>query len=83
MRVLLSAKATVNTQIKVSFVVQTLSSQHFVIIVSHYLQSGESPLWTASFDGHQKCVELLINAGSNVDMLNKVSVSSCTHLRVH
>ncbi len=35
-RVLLAAKATVNTQSKVSFVVQTLSSQHAVIIVSHY-----------------------------------------------
>ncbi len=35
-RVLLAAKATVNTQTKVSFVVQTLSSQHAVIIVSHY-----------------------------------------------
>ncbi len=32
-RVLLAAKATVNTQNKVSFVVQTLSSQHAVIIV--------------------------------------------------
>ncbi len=80
--VLLAAKAAVNTQNKVSFVVQTLSSQH-IVFVSHYVQSGESPLWTASFDGHQKCVELLINAGSIVGMQNEVSVSSCTHLRVH
>ena len=80
--VLLAAKAAVNTQNKVSFVVQTLSTQH-IVFVSLYVQSGGSPLWTASFKGYQKCVELLINAGSIVDMQNEVSVSSCTHLRVH
>ena len=79
-RVLLAAKASVNTQNKVSFVVQTLSSQHAVIIVSHYKQWGESPLWASSFHGHQKCVELLVNAGAIVDMQVKVSASSCTHI---
>ncbi len=74
-RVLLAAKATVNTKRKVSFVVQTLSSQHAVIIVSHYVQWGETPLMSASFKGNQKCVELLIDAGANVDMQKEVSVS--------
>ena len=46
------------------------------------VQSGVSPLWIASFEGHLKCVELLIDAGANVDMQEEeVSVSSCTHLR--
>ncbi len=46
-----------------------------------HVQSGQSPLWSASFEGHLKCVELLIDAGANVDMQAEVSVSSCTHLR--
>ena len=47
-----------------------------------HVQSGQSPLWSASFYGHLKCVELLINAaGANVDMQDEVSVSNCTHLR--
>ena len=48
-------------------------------LFSSYVQSGETPLWTASFDGHQKCMELLIDAGANVDVPQEVSVSSCTH----
>lgn len=39
-----------------------------------YVQSGVTPLWAASFNGHQKCVELLINAEANVDMQKKVKV---------
>ena len=36
----------------------------------------ESPLWVASFDGHHKCVHLLIEAGANVDVPKRVSVTS-------
>ena len=50
-----------------------------LISFSSYVQSGETPLWTASFDGHQKCMELLIDAGANVDIPEEVSVSSCVH----
>ncbi len=45
----------------------------------HYIQSGQTPLWSASLSGHQKCVELLIVAGANVDMQCEVSVSSCMY----
>ena len=41
-----------------------------------------TPLWRASFDGHQKCVELLLEAGANVNVLQNVSVTSCTHILV-
>ncbi len=71
MRVLLAAKATVNTQNKVGFVVQTHFPQH---AVSSYVQSGETPLYAASFYGHQKCVELLIDAGASVNVPKEVSV---------
>ena len=80
-RVLLAAKATVNTQTKVGFVVKTHFLQHMLFtLFSSYVQLGETPLWTASFHGHQKCMELLIDAGANVDVPKEVSVSSCTHI---
>ncbi len=40
-----------------------------------FVQEGATPLWTASFYGHHKCMELLIDAGANVDVLEEVSVS--------
>ncbi len=71
-RVLLAARATANTQNKVGFVVQT----HFPLftLFSSYVQWGQTPLYTASFYGHQKCVELLIDAGASVDVPKEVSV---------
>ncbi len=38
------------------------------------LQYGQSPLWLASFNGHMKCVELLLEAGALVDVQKEVSV---------
>ncbi len=38
------------------------------------LQLGETPLWVASFHGHKKCMELLIDAGAIVDVPQVVSV---------
>ena len=48
------------------------------VILSFILhtQHGESPLYAASFNGHQKCVHLLIEAGANVDVPKEVSVTS-------
>ena len=53
-------------------------SKHVVHVL--HVQWGQSPLWFASLYGHLKCVELLIDAGAQVDVQEEVSVSSCTHL---
>ena len=37
-------------------------------------QDGRTALWTASFDGHHKVVDLLTNAGAAVDVQAEVSV---------
>ena len=40
-----------------------------------YVQWGESPIWLASFNGHEECVDQLIKAGANVDVPQEVSVT--------
>ena len=44
------------------------------------LQTGDSPLLTASFNGHLKCVELLLESGASVDVQNEVSVTIAVHM---
>ncbi len=70
-RVLLAAKATVNTQNKVCF---NFTNPFLLTYSFYFVQFGQFPLWVASLQGHQKCVELLINAQANVDMQNEVSI---------
>ena len=41
-----------------------------------YVQWGQSPLWSASYNGQLGCVHLLIEAGANVDMPKEVTVTS-------
>ncbi len=43
-------------------------------LFSSYVQSGATPLWVASFSGHLKCMQLLIDAGANIDVPKEVSV---------
>ena len=40
------------------------------------VQWGESPLIAASYNGHQKCVNSLIEAGARVNIQNEVSFNS-------
>ena len=41
-----------------------------------FVQFKESALWYASWKGHLKCAELLIEAGANVDVPREVSVTN-------
>ena len=40
-----------------------------------HVQWGESPIWAASFGGHEECVDQLLKAGANVDVPKEVSVT--------
>ncbi len=44
------------------------------VFVHDILQYGETPLYLASFCGHRKCVQLLLEAGAIVDVQKDVSV---------
>ncbi len=88
-RVLLAAKARVNTQDKVSclfclhyvymlYTADNYIQSHVIMLFMFYVmhvQWKQSPVFLASFKGHHKCVDLLINAGANVDLQKAVSVS--------
>ena len=47
------------------------------IVLYHSLQNGNTPLMTASQEGHKDIVEVLLNHGAEVDLPNKVSVYMC------
>ncbi len=40
------------------------------------MQDGQSPLWVASYEGHEKCVELLIEADAKINLQSKVYSSN-------
>ena len=75
-RVLLSTKATVNTLDKVGciFCLHFNTKNWCNMCHCMYIQWRQTPVFLASFKGHQKCVKLLINAGANVDLQKAVSV---------
>ena len=56
-------------------VVQTIYCEYIFTI--HCSQNGWTALMIACFQGHEKVVELLLTAGSKVDLQNKVIYSVC------
>ena len=46
------------------------------------MQSGQTPLYIASFHGHQKCAQLLIKAGANINVPKPVSMTMYMHAHI-
>ena len=42
------------------------------------LQSGETPVWTASWKGHSAVVQLLIENGADINICNEV----CSYIEI-
>ena len=88
-RALIEAGATVDTQDKVSQIVYARMCI-LLLTLCYHSQFGQTPLYLASFCGHQKSVELLNQAGANVDIPEEVSAickrilktetDACTHV---
>ena len=59
-----------------------LHTKYNHIVNNIYVQWGTSPIWTASFHGHDKCVQLLIEAGAIIDLPEEpwVSVAAFVHI---
>ena len=47
---------------------------HQVVAFFMYIQEGYTPLHNASQEGHDRIVEILLQAGASVDLQTKVSV---------
>ena len=76
-RALIEAGATVDTQNKVSRIVYVcvyVCVYISLLTMCCHSQFGQTPLYIASFHGHQNYVELLIQMGANVDVPKQVSI---------
>ena len=49
-----------------------------LVMISFVLQNGQSPLYTASRNGHLEVMKTLIEAGANINQANKVGTCRCT-----
>ena len=51
-------------------------------LILYLLQFGKTPLYIACFNGHDKVVQLFLDHGVQVDVLDKVSNISCIHVKL-
>ena len=53
-----------------------------MIIILYFIQSGQTPLYKACGNGHDKVVQALLDQGVQVDIPDKVSYISCIHVKL-
>ena len=53
-----------------------------MILILYFIQSGQTPLYKACANGHDKVVQALLDHGVQVDIPNEVSYISCIHVKL-
>ena len=53
-----------------------------MILILYFIQSGQTPLYTACSNGHDKVVQALLDHGVQVNIPDKVSDISCIHVKL-
>ena len=51
-------------------------------LILYFIQSGQTPLYIACANGHDKVVQALLDHGVQVDIPDKVSDISCIHVKL-
>ena len=51
-------------------------------LILYFIQSGQTPLYIACANGHDKVVQALLDHGVEVDIPDKVSDISCIHVKL-
>ena len=49
-------------------------------LILYFIQRGQTPLYIACANGHDKVVQALLDHGVQVDILDEVSDISCIHV---
>ena len=49
-------------------------------LILYFIQSGQTPLYIACSNGHNKVIQALLDHGVQVDISDKVSDISCIHV---
>ena len=53
-----------------------------MIIILYFIQSGQTPLYKACANGHDKVIQALLDQGVQVDIPDEVSDMSCIHVNL-
>ena len=54
----------------------------YITLTLYFIQSGQTPLYIACANGHDKVVQALLHHGVQVDIPYKVSDISCIHVKL-
>ena len=53
-----------------------------MILILYLVQYGQTPLYRACTEGHDKIIQALLNHGAQVDVRKEVSDISCIHVKL-